>query len=233
MNNRLILVLLVAVGWFAGSEALAAQIVRAVETDRGKSSLIADMYDAAARPLFARLGRGAEWGPEHPKWNTLLPAFATALGDASERHIPGGFGGTLKTMMLATMSEQDLAEVSFNLSDAGYVEFQALIARMGFDEAFVFRLLGMATNPSLYSQAEKDALKLRVQSLKDRESEFLTLKPSLDAAQKKLNSPAMTKYKTAVSLVLAMMQRRMETDAEVRVKMQAFVEEWRIKVQIE
>lgn len=210
-------------------EALASRIVGNSASHNDRDEIEKAMTDAAARPLFKKIRADRNWGPEHPVWTKLLPEFSVAFGRLLENYAPD-IEGRLKSALANSLSEGELSEIAATLSDARYVETQALLKQLGFNSASAIRIMGVLTSPALYSQAEKDLLKEQLSRLKEREKELEALKTRLDSMLKSFQTPAFAKYQQLLPEVLSASLRRLEADEAARQQLRSFVVTWQERV---
>jgi hypothetical protein len=210
-------------------EALAEKIVSNQADRTEQTALEAAFAENTSRYVFKRLRTDPKWGPEHPNWKKLYPEFSAAFISLSKGLVPE-LNSRLKTALVSSLTEKELAEVDALLNDAKYVETVQLLRKHGIDNTFALRVVGVSRTPLLYSQAERAAVKEKIEELSKADSELAALKPKLDATMAGFKTPTAVKYQQLVANVMLDSFRKINADEATRQKMDAFVADWRTRV---
>jgi len=185
--------------------------------------------DEAARPIFKALRKSPDWGSDHPDWTKHYAEFRDGYRAVLERH-PFDLERELRAALLRAMSEAELEVVVAFQNDARMQNTVERLRALGLDIGSSLRMTGMAANPQLYSQAEKDEVQRKLDGLKDRAREILALKAELQEVAKAMQQPAMLKYETILQDTLALAVNRAKSDPAFRDEMLRFLRSWQARL---
>jgi hypothetical protein len=207
---------------------LAQQALGGAASKSVKEEMERDFADATSRPLFKHLRTDAGWGPEHPAWKALFPEFKAGMANMNKDLSPD-LEANLTAALARSLTEDELTEIVAKQNDGSYEKFLAMLQEIGFSNSMTIQLMGIAANPSLYSQAEKDSLKDQLMRFKGRESELTAAMPRVETALKAFQTPAFTKYRKVLTEGMSAAITRTQTDPQARLRVLAFLGEWRQK----
>lgn len=220
-----------AVG-LARRAALAERIVQQPSSQAVLKELGLHLSDMAARPIFRQLRRDPGWGPDHPVWLRLFPAFVAAYAKLSEELAPD-LPGRMKAALVEDLSEAELSQILATLGNPRFRELERKIRGLGLDQRTALTLVGMSTSPDLYSRGEKEEMRVRVMSMGNREQELIAFNQWLEGAMKEFRTPAFQRYEKIMPEVLSATTQRIKNDEHAMEALKNFVTTWRARVAVE
>lgn len=194
-----------------------------------KEEIDKSMLDYMVRPIFKQLRTEQDWGPEHPTWKRLFPAFIIdfkALTDSIGLFSESMFGNALEK----NFNQKELEELAEFGEDPAIVHSLEIMKKFGIEPEKAFYLMGISSMPTLYSQEEKEFFVSKISALKSQEDALGAKMPELKVALQTFQKPVWVKYQKLILDTFLEAMKRVQADENARKQIQMLILKWHGKV---